>query len=161
MAKAARNPDCPPVAGLPDVNDLPGSLLSTSGPEAAGLGLQMARGAAWMVLLRLSIRAVGLVSTVVLARLLVPADFGLVAMATALSGALAAMSEFGFAVALIQNQTADRRYYDTAWTLGLIRGLLVAGALAACADPLATMFADQRSGANTSRPGCRPRDHFI
>ena len=79
-----------------------------------------------------------------LARLLVPADFGLVAMATALSGALAAMSEFGFAVALIQNQTADRRYYDTAWTLGLIRGLLVAGALAACADPLATMFADQR-----------------
>jgi lipopolysaccharide exporter len=97
-----------------------------------------------MVLLRLAIRAIGLVSTVVLARLLVPADFGLVAMATALSGALAAMSEFGFGVALIQNQTADRRHYDTAWTLGLIRGLLVAGALAACADPLASAFSDQR-----------------
>ena len=97
-----------------------------------------------MVLLRLSIRVIGLTSTVVLARLLVPADFGLVAMATALSGAVAAMSEFGFGVALIQNQAADRRHYDTAWTLGLIRGVIVAGVLAACAGPLASALSDQR-----------------
>ncbi|MGH6792894.1 MAG: lipopolysaccharide biosynthesis protein, partial [Methyloceanibacter sp.] len=91
-----------------------------------------------------SIRGIGLVSLVVLARLLVPADFGLVAIATALSGALAAMSEFGFQVALIQNQTADRRHYDSAWTLGILRGLVVAAALAACAGPLAVMFSDPR-----------------
>jgi O-antigen/teichoic acid export membrane protein len=94
----------------------------------------MAKGAAWMIALRFSIRGIGVVSMIVLARLLVPADFGLVAIATALSGALAAMSEFGFQVALIQNQTADRRHYDTAWTLGLIRGFVVAGAL--CSPPL-------------------------
>ena len=104
----------------------------------------MVKGAAWMIALRFAVRAVGLVSLVILARLLVPADFGLVAMATALSGALAAMSEFGFQVALIQNQAADRRHYDTAWTLGLIRGVIVAAALAACAGPLAAMLSDQR-----------------
>jgi PST family polysaccharide transporter len=104
----------------------------------------MAQGAAWMVALRWSIRGIGLVSTVVLAHLLVPADFGLVAIAAALAGALEAMSEFGFQIALIQNQRADRRHYDTAWTLGLIRGLTVAGALALCAGPLATAFSDPR-----------------
>ena len=89
-------------------------------------------------------RGIGLISTDLLARLLVPADFGLVAIATALAGALEAMSEFGFQVALIQNQAADRRHYDTAWTLGLIRGLIVAGGLALCASPLAAAFSDPR-----------------
>jgi lipopolysaccharide exporter len=104
----------------------------------------MAQGAAWMVALRLSIRGIGVVSVVVLARLLVPADFGLVAIATALAGALASMSEFGFQVALIQNQTADRRHYDTAWTLGVVRGLLIGGMLTIFARPLAGMFSDPR-----------------
>jgi O-antigen/teichoic acid export membrane protein len=116
-----------------------------SGSRIAGdLGLRMAKGAAWMIALRFAVRATGLVSMIILARLLVPADFGLVALATALAGALAAMSEFGFEVALIQNPAADRRHYDTAWTLGLIRGVIVAGVLAACAGPLAAMLSDQR-----------------
>jgi lipopolysaccharide exporter len=115
-----------------------------SSPVPRDLGLRMAKGAAWMIALRFAIRSIGLVSMIILARLLVPADFGLVAIATALAGALAAMSEFGFQVALIQNQAAARPHYDTAWTLGIIRGLVVAGALAASAGPLAAEFSDQR-----------------
>ena len=115
-----------------------------SSPVPGDLGRRMATGAVWMIALRFAVRSIGLVSMIVLARLLVPADFGLVAIATALAGALAAISEFGFQVALIQNHAADRRHYDTAWTLGLIRGFVVAGALAACAGPLAGMFSDQR-----------------
>jgi lipopolysaccharide exporter len=113
-------------------------------PLPRDLGRRMAQGAAWMIALRLAIRGIGVVSVVVLARLLAPADFGLVAIATSLAGALAIMSEFGFQVALIQNQAADRRHYDTAWTLGVVRGLLVAGTLAIFARPLAAMFADPR-----------------
>ena len=81
--------------------------------DTPSLGHRMAKGAAWMVLLRLSIRAIGLVSIVILARLLVPEDFGLVALATAIYGALSVLSEFSFDVVLIQNQNADRRHYDT------------------------------------------------
>jgi lipopolysaccharide exporter len=113
-------------------------------PAPRDLGIRMAKGAAWMIALRFAIRGIGLVSMIILARLLVPADFGLVAIATALAGALAAMSEFGFQVALIQNQAAGRRHYDTAWTLGIVRGLVVAGALAASASPLAALFSDPR-----------------
>jgi lipopolysaccharide exporter len=113
-------------------------------PAPQDLGRRMTTGAAWMIGLRFAVRSIGLVSMIVLARLLVPADFGLVAIATALSGAIAAMSEFGFQVALIQNQAADRRHYDTAWTLGIGRGLVVSGALAIAAQPLAAMFSDPR-----------------
>lgn len=42
---------------------------------------EIAKGTAWMVLFRLFDRSIGLISTAVLARLLVPSDFGLVAMA--------------------------------------------------------------------------------
>jgi lipopolysaccharide exporter len=45
---------------------------------------KMARGAAWMVLFKFVERGIGLMSTIVLARLLLPADFGLVAMAMSL-----------------------------------------------------------------------------
>ena len=45
------------------------------------LGERFVRGAAWMVAAKLAERALGLVSTLILARLLVPEHFGLVAMA--------------------------------------------------------------------------------
>ena len=123
----------------------PSATSSATSPAVPlDLGRRMAKGAAWMIALRIAVRGVGVVSMIILARLLVPADFGLVAIATALAGALAAMSEFGFQVALIQNQAADRRHYDTAWTLGLIRGFVVAGALVIAAGPLAAMFSDPR-----------------
>ena len=45
-----------------------------------GLGGKIAFGAIWMVLMRVAIRLIGLVSTLILLRLLEPADFGLVAI---------------------------------------------------------------------------------
>lgn len=45
------------------------------------IGQKVAVGAAWMMAMRLSDRAIGLVSTIILARLLVPEDFGVMAMA--------------------------------------------------------------------------------
>jgi len=49
--------------------------------DTANLGRQMAKGAAWMVAMRWSIRGIGIVSVVILARLLAPDDFGILAMA--------------------------------------------------------------------------------
>ena len=108
--------------------------------DTTSLGHQMAKGAAWMVSMRFAIRAIGLVSIVILARLLVPADFGLVALATMLYGLIEVMGEFSFDVVLIQTQSADRRHYDTAWTLTAIRNLVLAGnpsSLPNCTQPMA------------------------
>ena len=97
-----------------------------------------------MVALRSADRLLGFVSMLILARLLVPADFGLVALGMALVGGLAVFSEFSFDLALIQNQSASREHYDTAWTFGLIRGFLLAGLLFGLAHPAAMFFDDER-----------------
>ncbi len=112
--------------------------------DTAHIGRRMAKGAAWTVSMRLAIRSLGLVSTVILARLLVPEDFGLVALAMTLFGLLEAMSEFSFAVTLIRDQKADRRHYDTVWTLSVARGVAVAILLVVLAAPVAGFFDEPR-----------------
>jgi O-antigen/teichoic acid export membrane protein len=104
----------------------------------------MAKGTGWTVGTQLIIQAIAMLSTMVLARLLVPADFGLVALATALSGALNAVTEFSFDLALIQNQTAARREYDTAWTLSICRNAILAAVLAVGAGLITSSFGDER-----------------
>lgn len=105
---------------------------------------QVAKGTAWAVLMRFVVRSLGLVSTVILARLLVPSDFGVVALATLLSGALEMMSALGIEAALITDQKASRDHYNTAWTLRVLRGLVMAAALAALAEPMAGFFDEPR-----------------
>lgn len=101
-------------------------------------------GAGWMVAMRFSIRGIGLVSTAVLARLLVPADFGLVALATAVSGLVEVLGNFQFHVILIKEQDAGRDYYDTAWSLGILRGGATALFLCALALPAASFLQEPR-----------------
>jgi lipopolysaccharide exporter len=108
------------------------------------LNRKMAKGAAWLVLFRLTERGIGFVSTLILARLLVPADFGLVAMATSMLAALELLGAFSFDLALIQNQKAERRHYDTAWTFAVAFGVFKAVMLCLLAAPAAAFFAEPR-----------------
>ena len=105
---------------------------------------EMARGAAWMVLFRLFDRSIGIVSTVVLARLLLPADFGLVAMAMSVIAIIEMATAFSFDIALIQKKDPTREHFDTAWTLNL--ALATCGGLvtAALAFPAAAFYGDAR-----------------
>jgi O-antigen/teichoic acid export membrane protein len=108
------------------------------------VGQKIASGAAWMVLFRLLERAIGLISTLILARLLVPADFGIIAMAMSFVAILELLWTFSFDSALIQQKNADRSHYDTAWTLNIGMGLVIAGGLLAIAQPAASFYGDDR-----------------
>jgi len=108
------------------------------------IGRQMAQGTWWTVMSRLGVQAIGFLSTLVLARLLVPADFGLVALANTFSAALLTISEFSLDVVLIQDRQAGREHYDTAWTLCVLRNLGLALALALAADKIGVFFEDPR-----------------
>jgi O-antigen/teichoic acid export membrane protein len=105
---------------------------------------KMAKGAAWMVAFKLCERMIGVVSTFVLARLLIPADFGLVAIGTSIFSVLEIMSTFSFDLALIQNQHAVRRHYDTAWTFNVIFGAVNGVAMVVRAHPAAIFFNEAR-----------------
>ena len=102
------------------------------------------RGATWMVALRICERMIGLVSMFVLARLLVPADFGLVALVNALIGLIALLGAFGFDTALVQNRHSSKAEFDTVFTFNVMFGLAMAGALVALAMPAADFYGDGR-----------------
>ena len=94
---------------------------SAEKPAAAGeYALIMVRGSGWMVAMRWAVRCIGLVSTIILARLLTPTDFGLVAKAMLVVGMLEILAETGQRLALIRHPQPTRAHYDTAWTIGII-----------------------------------------
>jgi lipopolysaccharide exporter len=108
------------------------------------IGRTLVRGSAWMIGFRLLDRSVGLISMLVLARVLTPADFGLVAMATALIAFVELFGWLGLDVALIQRPGATREHFDSAWTMNVLIGAAVALVLLLLAWPLARFYDDGR-----------------
>lgn len=107
---------------------------------SADIKKRIAVGAGWMVFMRLGDRLIGLVSMAVLARLLLPADFGLVGYAMVLLAILEIFAQLGVENALIQDQKAQRESYDTAWTMNICKGLALSVGLLIAAKPAAAFF---------------------
>lgn len=86
----------------------------------------MLHGSFWMILLRWTIRLTGLVSTVILARLLTPADFGIVAMAMVVVAMLEVFNQTGQKLAIIRIEDPTTEHYNSVWTVSFILGLVIA-----------------------------------
>ncbi|MFQ5875961.1 MAG: lipopolysaccharide biosynthesis protein, partial [Dehalococcoidia bacterium] len=113
------------------------SLFAANGT----LGQRAARGGFWVILSYGGSRLLGLIRTIILARLLVPADLGLVGMAEVATGFLALLTEVGMTQALIHMQDVDDSVLDTAWIISMLRGLLLGGITFLSADLVASFFA--------------------
>jgi lipopolysaccharide exporter len=98
------------------------------------------RGVGWMLLFKLLERSLGIVSTLVLVRLLVPADFGVVAMAQSFIVMVQLLGALGFDVALIHDQSASSDHYNTAWTLNAALGLLITLIMVGLSHPIASFY---------------------
>lgn len=90
----------------------------------SGVGRSIARGAVWTVTIRLVSRFISVISTLILARLLTPSDFGVYALAMSVYAFVELVRAFGFSTALIQNQDSSELHYHTAWTLHLLFSLV-------------------------------------
>lgn len=118
---------------------------SAATTERTGTLLQKtAGGAGWTISWRVVTRTLGFLSTLVLARLLTPADFGLVALAMNFSRAIDVFADLGVQDALIRAGSSTRHTYDAAFTVNAIRGLITALVIAVSAGPFATAFDDPR-----------------
>jgi lipopolysaccharide exporter len=115
-----------------------------SGRQYGSLARTTVLGAGWIVAWRMTTRVLGLVSTLFLARILVPADFGLVALAAASSEAVEALSMLGLQDALVRDRERSRSLYDTAFTLIVGRAVANAVIVAALAYPASLWFAEPR-----------------
>ena len=104
----------------------------------------MVKGAGWVFAGKVVGRGLQLVKLVVLARLLSPEDFGLFGIVLLAIAALQTFTQTGFSTALIQRKDNTEDYLDTAWTVHVIRGLVLAGILFAVAPAVGWFFEEPR-----------------
>lgn len=84
------------------------------------------------------------ISTVVLARLLVPADFGLVAMVTAITGLGQAFADLGLSEATIQHPEISHAQVSTLFWINAAIGLMLTSITAILAPVLAWFYREPR-----------------
>ncbi|HQN47024.1 MAG TPA: oligosaccharide flippase family protein, partial [Rugosibacter sp.] len=81
------------------------------------------RGAAWTVGTRWLIKGLGFINTVIMARLLMSEDYGIVAMGMLVVGLIQTFLDFGPGTALLRKAEVSRDEIDSAWTLGILQGM--------------------------------------
>ncbi len=112
----------------------------TASPDAKkGLGTTAARGMFWTGGGQILRQMVQLISSVLLARLLVPDDFGMLGMALVIVGIGQIFADFGIGAAIVQSQTADRLVLSSCFWANLAVGVLLALAIS-LASPLIAAF---------------------
>ncbi len=82
-------------------------------------------GLVWSALSQAGKQVSQFVVTAILARLLSPNDFGLVAMATVFTGFATIFGELGISSALIQKQDVDDRHWSSAFWLNVLMGVFL------------------------------------
>lgn len=102
------------------------------------------RGIFWVISTGIISRVLNLASAVILARLLSPADFGLMAVAMAIVSFSQGTTNTGFESAIIQKQHNAEDYLNAAWTIELIRNVALAFILIILAPLLSQFFKEPR-----------------
>jgi O-antigen/teichoic acid export membrane protein len=101
-------------------------------------------GVKWTLLSYTVGRLLSLVSSVLLARLLTPADFGLMAMATVIISFVDLFSNLGTAAAIIQQRTLSRELISSLFWLNVAFGVAVTTVLFLLAPVLAGLYREPR-----------------
>jgi PST family polysaccharide transporter len=83
-------------------------------------------------------------STMVLARLLDPKDYGLVAMVTAVTGVLSVLGDFGLSSASVQRATINREQISTLFWINLLLGGLLTIAVLSLGPALSAFYHEPR-----------------
>lgn len=125
------------------VQELSTDALSTEHLHADLKGRSV-RGGLWTLSSQGATFLLGSISTVVLARLLTPADFGLVAMVTAITGLGQAFADLGLSEATIQREEISHDQVSTLFWINVAIGLGLTVITAALAPVLAWFYHQPR-----------------
>lgn len=102
------------------------------------------KGMSWLLAGRLTSNLLGLASTLIAARLLMPEDFGLMAIGMGVFVVAGAVVDLPVGAALVQMKNASKADFDTAWTINLVRGAIVSALMLLAAWPAAFLIGDMR-----------------
>lgn len=115
-------------------------------PAVETLTEKVVKGSTWLVGLKIGARLAGLFSTFVLARLLSPADFGVVGVCLLAIALLETFSQTGFESALVHKKGDIARYLDSAFLVSALRGVFLGMVLFLSAPVVAAFFESPQSG---------------
>ena len=118
--------------------DISDSMNSDS--SCRNISRKVVKGGAWMLTLRIIDRLFNFVRIIVLARLLVPEDFGIFAIALVAIAALKTFSKTGLQGALVQRKEDISDYIGTAWAVQAVRGVFLAAILFVAAPHISSFF---------------------
>ena len=108
--------------------------------ESGDLGRRALRGGIVSVAMQYGNGALQILAAIVLARLLTPADFGLVAIITVLTSFAPLLIDFGLGDATTQRSRITRSQISSLFWLATAIGLAVAVVLAACSPLIAAVY---------------------
>jgi lipopolysaccharide exporter len=108
--------------------------------RAAPLASAVFHGALMLVGLRFAMRAIGFVSVVVTARLLTPADFGVMGTVAIVTGLFAILGQIGITEGLARLRTLEPGHVESAWTLNLIMAIVISAGLFLSAAPASRLL---------------------
>lgn len=108
------------------------------------LGKRTSAAVIWSFGEQLARRGVGILVTLLLARFLVPEDFGLVAMMTVFLALGQSLMDSGFRQALIRLPEITEVDYSTAFYANLVLGLVAYGILFAAAPSISAFYEEER-----------------
>jgi len=111
----------------------------------ATLSRKVSKGVVWVTVAKISARFLRVVSAVILARLLAPSDFGLMAIAMAVVSLTEGITVTGFSAALIQKQKKTEELLNVTWTFELVRCLVLFLILFSAAPLFASFFNEPRA----------------
>ncbi|MBB2923962.1 lipopolysaccharide biosynthesis protein [Cellulomonas cellasea] len=114
--------------------------MPSSAPPVAGLGARAARGGAVTMAGQLLRMGVQVLSVVILARLLDPHDYGLLAMVVAVIGVGEILRDFGLSSAAVQARELSRGQRTNLFWINTALGALLALVVLACAPLLADLY---------------------
>ena len=105
----------------------------------------MRKNLIWAGALRVVIRSFGIIKTIVLARVLTPAQFGIFGIAFLILGLLEMLTETGVNVVLIQNKDKVDDYINTGWVVSITRGIIIALSIIILTPFIAKFFSSPQS----------------
>jgi O-antigen/teichoic acid export membrane protein len=100
-------------------------------------------GAIVLLIGEFALRSLGLITLLILARLLGPDDFGVIAAATFVLGLSEALTRLPLGAALIRHKQLRESHFNTAFLLAMLRAVVLSALIFASADLAAALFRDE------------------
>lgn len=105
---------------------------------------QAIKSTAWLAVTRLWSQSVSWLVTIILARLLLPADYGLFGMALAVIHLLEVFQEFGLGAGIVQRRQLNEREVNAVFWFSLAVSIVIAAMAFAGAEAVARYFGEPR-----------------